>query len=217
MDWLHEGSLRRRRGDEDGALEAYQQAVQAARGSFDRATEAAASLVIGELRLLKDDFRGARAALESAPEGPKRLGCRGRWIDWADLLKRVWTWEVLACACGATRRVMAAVQGGPVAEKSILNACVRLSEPWSAVDRREVLIVLPPGPAATPSPAFGTERGDERAAQRGHAGADVGAVAPGRRLGRDHAVAPDLRIPQRVHVATVLAHAPIVERAPKIG
>ena len=59
-----------------------------------------------------------REVVESAPGAPQRLlGCKGRWIDWADLLKRVWAWEVLACACGATRRVMAAVHAGPVAEK----------------------------------------------------------------------------------------------------
>ena len=33
------------------------------------------------------------------------------------MLKRVWAWEVLACACGARRRIRAAVQAGPVSEK----------------------------------------------------------------------------------------------------
>jgi hypothetical protein len=59
-----------------------------------------------------------REVVQSVPQAPQRLaGCGGRWIDWADLLKRVWAWEVLACACGATRRVTAAVNAGPIAEK----------------------------------------------------------------------------------------------------
>ena len=59
-----------------------------------------------------------REVVESAPGAQQRLlGCRGRWIEWADLLKRVWAWQVLACACGGTRRVMAAMHKGSIAEK----------------------------------------------------------------------------------------------------
>jgi hypothetical protein len=54
--------------------------------------------------------------VESVPKQPG-LCRKKRRIDWADLLKRVWAWEVLACACGGTRRVIAAIPAGPVAEK----------------------------------------------------------------------------------------------------
>ena len=33
----------------------------------------------------------------------------GRWLDWASLLRRVFLAEVLACACGGTRRVIAVI------------------------------------------------------------------------------------------------------------
>ena len=51
------------------------------------------------------------------PQQPGLCPRTKRWIDWADLLKRVWAWEVLACACGGTRRVLAAIPAGPIAEK----------------------------------------------------------------------------------------------------
>jgi len=57
--------------------------------------------------------------VESVPK-PQQLGLcprTKRWIDWADLLKRVFAWELLACPCGATRRVIAAIPAGPIAEK----------------------------------------------------------------------------------------------------
>ena len=32
-------------------------------------------------------------------------------------MRRVWAWQVLACQCGATRRVVAVIPAGPVANK----------------------------------------------------------------------------------------------------
>jgi len=56
--------------------------------------------------------------VESVPKPqPPGLCPRQRWIAWADLLKRVFSWTVLACPCGATRRVIAVVPAGPIAEK----------------------------------------------------------------------------------------------------
>ena len=46
---------------------------------------------------------------------------RRRWLPWADLLKRVFSWTVLACACGATRRVLAVIPAGPIAEKILTH------------------------------------------------------------------------------------------------
>lgn len=40
---------------------------------------------------------------------------RGRRLLWADLLRRVFLTNALACACGATRRVISAVEEGPAA------------------------------------------------------------------------------------------------------
>jgi hypothetical protein len=42
---------------------------------------------------------------------------KSRWIDWGDLLKRVFALDVLACVCGARRRVMAVIKDERVARK----------------------------------------------------------------------------------------------------
>jgi hypothetical protein len=57
--------------------------------------------------------------VESVPKPTQPGLCprKKRWIDWADLLRRVWAWEVLACSCGGTRRLMATIPKGPIAEK----------------------------------------------------------------------------------------------------
>jgi Putative transposase len=58
--------------------------------------------------------------VESAPR-PSQMCPRRRWLPWADLLKRVFSWTVLACACGATRRVLAVIPAGPIAEKILTH------------------------------------------------------------------------------------------------
>ena len=79
-----------------------------------------------------------REVVQSAPGVQQRLlGCRGRWIDWADLLKRVWAWEVLACACGGTRRVMAAVHEGPIAQKILKHLGLAAELPLLAPARMD--------------------------------------------------------------------------------
>jgi hypothetical protein len=57
--------------------------------------------------------------VESVPKSQHSGLCprKKRWIDWSDLLKRVFAWEILACSCGGTRRVIAAIGAGPAAEK----------------------------------------------------------------------------------------------------
>ncbi len=57
--------------------------------------------------------------VESVPKPQFTRLCprKKRWLDWADLLRRVWAWQVLACPCGATRRVVAVIPAGPVANK----------------------------------------------------------------------------------------------------
>jgi hypothetical protein len=84
-----------------------------------------------------------REVVQSAPGAQQRLpGCKGRWIDWADLLKRVWAWEVLACACGGTRQVMAAVQAGPIAEKILKHLRLPTQLPVPAPARADPQLEL---------------------------------------------------------------------------
>jgi hypothetical protein len=63
--------------------------------------------------------RWRAAVVESVPktESPGRCPRKMRRLEWADLLRRVFAWEVLACACGGTRRVLATIPKGPIAEK----------------------------------------------------------------------------------------------------
>ena len=49
----------------------------------------------------------------------RRVGPRR--IDWANLLKRVYLLEVLACACGGTRRVIATIEQGTVGTDDLVR------------------------------------------------------------------------------------------------
>jgi hypothetical protein len=69
---------------------------------------------------------------KSALPGPLRRP--GRRLDWANLLRRVFMTEVLACVCGGTRRVIATIEEGPASRKILRH----LGLPDS---------VLPPAPA----------------------------------------------------------------------
>jgi hypothetical protein len=55
----------------------------------------------------------------SPPPTEPPLACarKRRWIDWADLLKRVFALEVLACACGGRRRVLSVIKDERVARR----------------------------------------------------------------------------------------------------
>jgi hypothetical protein len=55
----------------------------------------------------------------STPQTAPPLACvrKSRWIDWADLLKRVFAIEVLACACGGQRRVLSVIKDERVASR----------------------------------------------------------------------------------------------------
>jgi len=57
------------------------------------------------------------------PEPPdsERIRCGRSRLDWATLLRRVFAWEVLLCACGGQRRVLAAIREGPVARKLLAH------------------------------------------------------------------------------------------------
>ncbi|MBI4618497.1 MAG: hypothetical protein HY720_33175 [Planctomycetes bacterium] len=68
------------------------------------------------------------ASPESHP-APARLeekGSRPGWIPWAELLKRVYAYEVLVCdRCGGTREVLAFLTEGETVRKFL--ECVGLS------------------------------------------------------------------------------------------
>ena len=48
---------------------------------------------------------------------PVVSGRRRRWIAWANLLRRVYLFDVLACVCGGRKKVIAAIREGPVARR----------------------------------------------------------------------------------------------------
>ena len=55
----------------------------------------------------------------SPPKEAPPFACalKSRWIQWADLLRRVFALEVLLCTCGATRRVISVIQDQKVARR----------------------------------------------------------------------------------------------------
>ena len=77
----------------------------------------------------------------------KRRG--GRWLDWATLLRRVFLAEVLACACGGTRRVIAVIESGPVARKILNHLGLPDTAPGLAPARLDQAEFWPTGPPAT--------------------------------------------------------------------
>jgi hypothetical protein len=59
----------------------------------------------------------SRVVPSPPPQTEPPLACvrKLRWLDWADLLKRVFALEVLACACGGRRRILAVIKDERVA------------------------------------------------------------------------------------------------------
>jgi hypothetical protein len=56
-------------------------------------------------------------------------GRRRRWIQWADLLRRVFLFDVLACARGGRRKVIAAIRDERVARKILEHLCLPAEAP----------------------------------------------------------------------------------------
>lgn len=72
---------------------------------------------------------------------------RPRRIDWADLLRRVFLLELLACACGGTRRVISSIEEGPAAQKILRHLGLPTDVPVTAparIDQRELFPTGPP-------------------------------------------------------------------------
>ncbi len=62
--------------------------------------------------------------------------CSARWIDWAELLRRVFAFQVLVCSsCGGSRRVLQVVKEGPVARKILAHLGLPLDAPRRAPAR----------------------------------------------------------------------------------
>jgi hypothetical protein len=71
---------------------------------------------------------------------------RGRRLDWANLLRRVYLAEVLACACGGTRRVIASIEEGPAARKILQHLGLPHELPVLAPARLSQPELWPTGP-----------------------------------------------------------------------
>ena len=96
-----------------------------------------------------------------------------RRLDWQSLLRRVFAYELLLCVCGATRRVIAVIERGPVATRILKH----LGLPWelprlapARTDQGEIWPTGPPrddGEPPLPDPveqrsAFAAEDVDQR-------------------------------------------------------
>ena len=79
-----------------------------------------------------------------------RLKRSGRWLDWASLLRRVFLAEMLACACGGTRRVIAQIEAGPTARKILRHLGLPDAGPELAPARLDQADVWATGPPAQP-------------------------------------------------------------------
>ena len=79
-----------------------------------------------------------------------RLKRSGRWLDWASLLRRVFLAEVLACACGGTRRVIAQIEPGPTARKILRHLGLPDTGPELATARVDQADFWATGPPAPP-------------------------------------------------------------------
>jgi hypothetical protein len=60
---------------------------------------------------------------------PGQPRCQRSAVDWATLLRRVFAIEVLLCACGGQRRIIAQIEPGPVARKILAHLGLPTSPP----------------------------------------------------------------------------------------
>lgn len=88
--------------------------------------------------------------IPKSPEKPAipLLPARRRRLAWADLMRRVFLTEVLACACGSTRRVIASVEEGPAARKILRHLGLPDTLPVLAPARIDQPELWPTGPPA---------------------------------------------------------------------
>jgi len=99
----------------------------------------------------------SRIVPESPPELSPLLRRTGsRRIDWANLLRRVFMLEVLACACGGSRRVISSIEEGPAARRILKHLGLPAEAPSAAPARIGQGELFPTGPppsdACEPTP-----------------------------------------------------------------
>jgi hypothetical protein len=83
----------------------------------------------------------------------RRAGARR--IDWANLMRRVFLMDVLACACGATRCVIAVIEPGPTARKILEHLGLPTEAPRpvpARIDQGELFSTGPPDDARQLAP-----------------------------------------------------------------
>ena len=83
---------------------------------------------------------------------------RRRRLDWANLLRRVYLIDVLACSCGARRQIIATIEEGPVATRILRHLGLPYTAPKLEPARIEQPELWPTGPPPLPDreppPAF---------------------------------------------------------------
>jgi hypothetical protein len=77
---------------------------------------------------------------------PGLLRRPGRHLDWANLLRRVLLTEVLACACGGSRRVISSIEEGPAARRILKHLGLPAEVPSAAPARIDQGVLFPTGP-----------------------------------------------------------------------
>ncbi len=96
----------------------------------------------------------------------RRSGARR--IDWANLLRRVFLLDVLACACGSTRRVISVIEAGPTARKILDHLGLPTAAPplgRARIDQGELFATGPPGDdSQVPPPEDHDQRTTDHAA-----------------------------------------------------
>jgi ribosomal protein S27E len=76
----------------------------------------------------------------------RRAGAR--YIEWANLLRRVFLLDVLACACGGTRRVISSIEEGAAARKILEHLGLPSMAPRPVPARLDQGELFPTGPPA---------------------------------------------------------------------
>ena len=91
--------------------------------------------------------------LPEPPDQPgivlRQVGVHRR-IDWANLLRRVFLLDVLACSCGARRQIVATIEEGPVATRILRHLGLPYTAPRLEPARIEQPDLWPTGPPPYP-------------------------------------------------------------------
>jgi hypothetical protein len=80
-----------------------------------------------------------RSDVVPSPPEPPPGACvkKGRWVEWAEFLRRVFALEVLVCACGGKRRVLAVIWDDSVPRKILEHLALPAKAPKVAKAQEE--------------------------------------------------------------------------------